>query len=115
MNTREASDTLVVLTTLPDPAQARELVRRLVNDRLVACGNVLPSVTSIYRWEGEVQEEAEVLVVLKTSAACWERLSAAVRASHPYDVPELIALPVRAGHEAYLAWIARETGQEDAA
>ena len=115
MNTREDVKALVVLTTLANADQGRALVRALVDARLVACGNVVTGVTSIYRWQGTVHEEGEVLVVLKTRLERWDALRAAVVAAHPYDVPELLALPVSAGHHPYLAWLAQATDQEDAA
>ena len=103
-----ASDYVVVLTTLDSAAEARRLVRRLVDQRLVACGTVLPGATSVYRWRGEVTEEDEVVVLLKTMRSRWDALRAAVAEHHPYEVPELLALPVGAGLERYLAWVAEE-------
>jgi periplasmic divalent cation tolerance protein len=103
------TDVLVVLVTTPTPERAAEIARALVEERLAACGNVLPAIRSIYRWEGKVQDEAEALLVLKTTRARLEALRARVLALHPYEVPEVIALPVEAGSEAYLAWIAGET------
>jgi periplasmic divalent cation tolerance protein len=99
---------LVVLTTLANDADARALVTALVAARLVACGTLLPGARSIYRWEGQVTEEAEVVVLLKTDASRWEALCAAVRERHPYQMPELLALPVERGLEPYLAWLTRE-------
>jgi periplasmic divalent cation tolerance protein len=104
-----ASDYLVVLTTLDSPATGRDFVRRLVHERLVACGTVLPGATSVYRWRGNVTEEGEVVVLLKTTRNRWDALKAAVEAHHPYDVPELLALPVGAGLQTYLDWVAAET------
>src|SRR5207247_339110 len=101
---------LVVLTTLANDADARALVTALVAARLVACGTLLPGARSIYRWEGQVTEEAEVVVLLKTDASRWEALCAAVRERHPYQVPELLALPVARGLEQYLAWLTSEAG-----
>src|SRR3989442_1680985 len=92
-----AQTALVVLTTLANDADARALVTALVAARLVACGTLLPGARSIYRWEGQVKEEAEVVVLLKTDASKWEALCAAVRERHPYQVPELLALPVERG------------------
>src|SRR5438093_596091 len=89
-----AQTALVVLTTLANDADARALVTALVAARLVACGTLLPGARSIYRWEGQVKEEAEVVVLLKTDASKWEALCAAVRERHPYQVPELLALLV---------------------
>ena len=103
-----ASDYVVVLTTLDSAAEARRLVRRLVDQRLVACGTVLPGATSVYRWRGEVTEEDEVVVLMKTERSRWDALRAAIAAEHPYEVPELLALPVGAGLERYLAWVSAE-------
>src|SRR2546422_2243558 len=88
---------LLVLTTLASEQDARALVTALVADRLVACGTLLPGARSIYRWAGKVTEETEVVVLLKTDARKWDALAAAVRAKHPYEVPELLALPVERG------------------
>jgi periplasmic divalent cation tolerance protein len=100
---------IVVLTTLPNPGEAKAFVRRLVEERVVACGSVLGEVTSIYRWQGAIEEAGETQVILKTRRDRWEALQTAVRASHPYEVPELLALPVESGLGAYLEWVAAET------
>ena len=99
---------LVVLTTLGSLDDARTLVRALVDERLIACGTLLPGGRSIYRWDGEVKEESEVVVLLKTVVSKWEALTVAIRRLHPYQVPELLALPVERGLEPYLAWLASE-------
>ena len=112
MRQPDPAETLVALTTLEDMAQAQELVRRLVDDRLVACGTVLPGATSIYRWEGTVTTASETVVLLKTTRARWAGLVAAVERHHPYSVPELVALPVVAGLADYVAWVASETEPE---
>ncbi|HEX5633999.1 MAG TPA: divalent-cation tolerance protein CutA [Gemmatimonadales bacterium] len=104
------TDALVVLVTAPTAEQAAELARALVDERLAACGNVLAGVRSVYRWEGSVHEDAEALLVLKTTRARFEALRERVIALHPYQVPEVLALPVEAGSADYLAWIAAETG-----
>ena len=103
-----APTALVVLTTLANDADARAFVTALVAARLVACGTLLPGARSIYRWEGQVREEAEVVVLLKTDASKWDALCAAVRDRHPYEVPELLALPVERGLDRYLAWLTQE-------
>jgi periplasmic divalent cation tolerance protein len=103
-----AATALVVLTTLATEAQARTLVTSLVTERLIACGTLVPAARSIYRWEGEVTEEGEVVVLLKTDVSQWEALCRAVRERHPYRVPELLALPVDRGLEPYLSWLASE-------
>ncbi len=102
-----ATDALLVLTTLGSSGDARTLVRGLVEDRLIACGTMLPAA-SIYRWEGAVHEEDEVVVLLKTDASKWDALSAAVHDRHPYDVPELLAFPAQEGASDYLAWLKNE-------
>jgi periplasmic divalent cation tolerance protein len=101
---------LVVLTTLATEDDARRFVRALVDARLIACGTLVPGARSIYRWQGAVQEEAEVVVLLKTDASQWDALTATVGRLHPYQVPELLALPVGRGLERYLAWLAAEVG-----
>ena len=100
---------LVVLVTAPTPERAAEIARTLVEERLAACGNVVPGIRSIYRWEGKVEDEQEALLVLKTTRARFEALRHRVLSLHPYQVPEVIALPVEAGSAEYLAWIAAET------
>lgn len=96
----------IALVTAPAQDVAERIVRALVEERLAACGNIVPGITSIYRWEGAIQQETEVLIVLKTTRACVARLIARVKDLHPYDVPEVLALPVTAGLEAYAAWVA---------
>ena len=99
---------LVVLTTLSTEDDARRLTRALLEARLIACGTLLPGARSIYRWEGTVREESEVVVLLKTDVSRWEALSAAIRELHPYRVPELLALPVDRGLDLYLSWLTSE-------
>ena len=101
-----AADVRVALVTAPDAGTAETLVHTLVEEGVVACGNIVPGVVSIYRWQGQVERAGEVLVVLKTTAAAVPRLLEQVPALHPYEVPEVLVLPVAAGHEPYLAWVA---------
>ncbi len=103
------TEALVVFVTTPTAERAAELARALVEERLAACGNVVPGLRSIYRWEGKVHDEGEALLVLKTTRARFEALRERVLALHPYEVPEVIALPIEAGSAPYLAWIAAET------
>ncbi|HYQ81914.1 MAG TPA: divalent-cation tolerance protein CutA [Anaeromyxobacteraceae bacterium] len=100
---------MVVLVTAPSPEKAAEMARALVEERLAACGNVVPGLRSLYRWEGKVQDDAEALLVLKTTRGRFQALRARVLALHPYEVPEVLALRVEAGHAAYLDWIAGST------
>jgi periplasmic divalent cation tolerance protein len=99
----------IVLVTAPDSATAERLAKAAVEERLAACGNVVPGLTSIYRWEGAVQRDAEVLLVLKTTARCTDALIRRVTELHPYEVPEALALEVEGGYAPYLAWIAGST------
>lgn len=101
--------TLVVLTNLPDRAAAVALARALVERRLAACVNVLAPCTSMYRWKGEIEEAQEVPVLIKTRAARYEELEAAINELHPYEVPEIIAMPVEAGLAEYLEWVSAGT------
>ena len=96
----------IAFTTCDSLESATALARALVERRLVACVNVVPGVRSIYRWNGEIHEDAEVLLVIKTASERLEALTAAVNEMHSYDVPELVVLPVEAGSQPYLDWIA---------
>lgn len=100
---------LVVFCTCPDENVARELARGLVEQRLAACVNILPEIRSIYRWQGAVSEDGESLMVIKTSRSAWGRLENWLNRNHPYDLPELIAMPVDQGLPAYLEWVVQES------
>ena len=100
-----SADCIVVLVTAPDAEIAARIARTLVEEKLAACGNVVPQIRSIYRWEGKVEDAAEALLVLKTSRARFKEIVDRVKAIHPYDVPEVIALPIAAGYDAYLDWV----------
>jgi periplasmic divalent cation tolerance protein len=106
------SATRVALVTLPDQPAAEALVARLVEEGVVACGNILPGVTSIYRWQGAVERASEAMVVFKTTARGAERLVRRVPELHPFDVPEVLVLPVTAGHGPYMEWVAENVTRE---
>jgi len=93
------TDALLVFTTLPSADKAAELAKALVEERLAACANLLPAIRSIYRWQGKLQDENEVLVLLKTRAEHLERLKLRILELHPYEVPEVLAVPVEAGYQ----------------
>jgi periplasmic divalent cation tolerance protein len=99
----------MAVTTAPSAEAASALVRELVARRLIACGTVLPGAHSIYRWKGAVEESDEAVVLLKTTGGRWEELKAVLPSLHPYEVPELIAVPIVDGHAAYLDWLIAET------
>lgn len=96
---------IVALSTCPDEASAERIARILVGERLAACVNRLPGLASTYFWDGRLQQEAEVLLIIKTTAARLGELEARLRAVHPYELPELVALPVAGGNERYLQWV----------
>lgn len=102
----------VVLMTAPDVGVAGRVARALLDERLIACANVLPGVTSIYRWQGAVHTEAECLVVMKTGEVRVPRLLERAAALHPYDVPELLVLKVDGGLPEYCRWVLDETAEE---
>jgi periplasmic divalent cation tolerance protein len=103
------TDAVVVITTVASEVEAVDLVRALLERRLIACGTVLPGGRSLYRWQGKLADEREVVVLLKTRSACLDGLQSAFADAHPYKVPELLALPVAAGLEKYVDWISSET------
>lgn len=103
------SNAYVVLSTLPDVDAARKLAKSLVEERLAACVNVLAPCTSIYRWQGDVREDGEVPVIIKTTAERYPALEAHIRKHHPYEVPEIVALEAAAGLPDYLNWVTDET------
>jgi periplasmic divalent cation tolerance protein len=109
----DVAGSILVLTTLSSAEDARIFVRRLVEARLVACGTVIPSVTSVYRWDGRVEEAAEAQVILKTRRERWEDLQAEVAKHHPYDMPELVAVSIETGLQAYLDWVGSETTDQE--
>jgi periplasmic divalent cation tolerance protein len=108
----DAAVTRLVFMTAPSADVAERIVRALVEERHAACGNIVSGVTSIYRWQGEVQQDAEVLVLLKTSEAGATAMIRRAAELHPYDVPELLAVDVRQGYEPYLEWLKQCTEPE---
>ncbi|MGH8705906.1 MAG: divalent-cation tolerance protein CutA [Burkholderiales bacterium] len=100
---------LLVLTNLPDRAAAERLADALIGKRLAACVNILAPCRSIYRWKGAVQHDEEHPMLIKTSVESYGALEAAIRAGHPYELPEIVAVPIERGLAAYLDWVAGET------
>jgi|694.fasta_scaffold98962_2 periplasmic divalent cation tolerance protein len=101
--------TLLVFTNLPDEASAHALATALVVERVAACVNVLAPCRSVYHWQGKVEEATEIPLLIKTTAGCYAALEAAIRARHPYELPEIVAVPVAHGLPEYLDWVATET------
>ncbi|HXE40311.1 MAG TPA: divalent-cation tolerance protein CutA [Azonexus sp.] len=104
-------DTLLVITNCPDEASANAIALAVVEARLAACVNILPRVQSVYRWQGAVESTSEIPLLIKTTAANYPALEQAIAKLHPYEVPEIIALPIAQGLPAYLNWVAAETIQ----
>lgn len=102
-------ETLLVLTNCPDEATANAIALALVEEKLAACVNILPRVQSVYRWQGAVESASEIPLLIKSTVGRYAELEAAIRARHPYDVPEIIALPITQGLPAYMNWVATET------
>ncbi|HSA91342.1 MAG TPA: divalent-cation tolerance protein CutA [Burkholderiales bacterium] len=103
------STKLLVLTNLPDRAAAEKLADLLIAERLAACVNILAPCRSVYRWKGAVQHDEEHPMLIKTTQARYAALEQALRAGHPYELPEIIAVPIERGLPDYLAWVAAET------
>jgi periplasmic divalent cation tolerance protein len=101
----EATGRLLVLSTVGKAEDAQRIGRALVERGLAACVNVLPAVTSIYRWKGKLETDEERLLVIKTRADRFEALKRALVSLHPYEVPEVLALPIADGHQPYLDWL----------
>ena len=101
----DIADALVVLTTLEKQEDGERLATLLVEGALAACVQILPSMTSIYRWQGAVERSNEVLLLIKTTRDAYPRLEATIKENHPYQTPEIIALPVEAGSDGYLSWL----------
>ena len=103
------SDAMLVFTTVSSEDEAAKLIRTLLERRLIACGTMMPGARSLYRWQGKIADEREILVLLKTRSARVEALQEAFGELHPYKVPELLAVSVDTGLEKYVDWINTET------
>jgi len=102
-------ETLLVLTNLPDADSAERISRQLVEQRLAACVNILAPCTSVYRWNDAIETASEIPLLIKTTRARYPALQAALTAAHPYELPEIVAVPLHEGLPAYLAWVGAET------
>jgi periplasmic divalent cation tolerance protein len=102
------TDKVIVYTTCSDPLEAEKLARRLIEARLAACVNVIPSIVSYYRWQGKIENSAEVLLLIKTARARVDAVRVELEKSHSYELPELIVAPIVDGSVNYLAWLEKE-------
>jgi len=100
---------VVVYINVPSREVGQEIANVLIEGKLAACVNIVPGISSIYQWQGDIEHEDELLLIAKTRAVLFDRLASTVKRIHPYDVPEVIALPIIAGSNEYLAWLDMET------
>ena len=105
---------LTVFCTFPDLEIARLIVKRLVEERLIACGNIFPGIESIYRWKDQIEHASEVLALCKTTREKFPALESVFKELHPYEVPELVAAPISQGLPAYLAWVSENVSSPPA-
>lgn len=105
INNLSAQSAIVVLTTVETPQQAEQLAQLLVERELAACVQILPPMTSIYRWQGNLERATETLLLIKTASALYSLLETTIQSNHPYQTPEIIALPVTTGSADYLNWL----------
>jgi periplasmic divalent cation tolerance protein len=106
---------LLVFTTFASEDEAARVVRTLVEERLIACGNVLPGARSLYRWQGEVKDEREVMAILKTRKSDWPALMSRLSELHSYETPEIVAVRIGSGSPAYLTWLEQSLAPEESA
>ena len=111
-NASKQNEILLVLTNLPDQDSAQRLAQTLIAEHAAACINILAACTSIYRWQSKIESAAEIPLLIKTTRSAYPRLQELIRSSHPYELPEIIAIPVSAGLPAYLEWVTNETQPE---
>lgn len=109
----ERTDLAVVLCTVPDKETGRRLAWLLVEEKLAACVNIVERVTSIYSWQGSIQEDEELLLIIKTRWDHFEKLRDQIAEAHPYEVPEIVAIPVVGVHEPYGAWLASSMSRKE--
>jgi periplasmic divalent cation tolerance protein len=107
--THEQDDARLVYVTCPDTEIAQSIARALVDNREAACVNIVPGLQSVYRWQGTIETDAEVLLLIKTRRACLEAIQTRLDALHPDDVPELVAVTIREGAQDYLNWLTKQT------
>ncbi len=103
------TDAVLILTTVPDDARAESLAAKLVEERLAACVNIHGPMTSIYRWKGELERDAERQLIIKTTRDRVPALEARIKSLHSYELPEFVIVPIEGGSDAYLDWVRRET------
>ena len=108
-----APEVRVILSTAGSPEEGERIARALVEQKLAACVNIVPELTSIYRWQGKVETAGEVLLVIKTTAERVERAESALRAAHSYEIPEVLVFKPEFGHSEYVDWLLRSVGEPE--
>ena len=103
------ADVLLVLTNLPDRAGAEQVAQALIENHVAACVNILPECISVYRWQENIESTGEIPLLIKTTRSAYPRLEEVIRKHHPYELPEIIAVPVDTGLPGYLQWVVEET------
>ena len=106
---QKSIQTLLILTNLPDRQSANEMAKVLIEERLAACVNILGDCSSVYRWEGKIENATEVPMLIKTRADCYQQVEQAIKRLHPYELPEIIAVPIVEGLPNYLKWVHEQT------
>ncbi len=106
------SETRIILSTVDGQSKAEEIAESLVSERLASCVNILPQIVSVYRWKGQIEKEPETLLIIKTRGDRVDEVISRVVEIHPYDVPEVISLPIEKGHQPYLDWVLAETATQ---
>ncbi len=109
MPTPSEQQILLVMTTITDIEKGKLLARQIVEEQLAACCNIVPAITSIYRWQDELCEDQECLLVIKTAQSRFNQLSEFIKTQHPYETPEIIALPITSSSHEYLSWVIQQT------
>ena len=104
---------LIVFSTFPSEANAREAANKLIEDGVAACVGILPGMASIYRWQGKTEESNEVLLMIKTTQEAYPRLESSLKGCHPYELPEILAVRAEAGLPGYLEWVEEETARNN--
>jgi periplasmic divalent cation tolerance protein len=104
-------EAILVFTTFPDADNARRIVRTLVEEQLIACGNLIPGIESIYRWKGNVESASEIVGILKSEQSRYAMLEARLKELHPYEVPECVAVRIADGLPAYLQWVSEAVSE----
>jgi len=100
-----SSPARILMTTFPDLEQAKQVAKTIVTNKLAACINILPKMTSIYQWQGNLEEGEELMLVIKTEVDCIDKLQKTILEMHPYELPEIVVVPIVGGHTPYLDWI----------